>query len=209
MTRSFVAILLAIVLTASVQAEFTLGFRGGFNLTNMSEKVNGVSVPVDFNFKLGLQLGLVGEYTFRDVFAIQPSILFATQGTQVNFNPTIAIININYLQVPLNFLYKVNFGSVSLLLQAGPYLGFAHSGKIRPERSGFFWGNYTRIEFGRANNEMRRLDFGLGVGVGIQSENVQIGIGYNFGLANLSNINNTTTRNNGFALTTTIFLIPK
>lgn len=50
---------------------------------------------------------------------------------------------------------------------------------------------------------MNRFDFGLGFGAGVQFEDIQVGLGYNLGLANLSNADKITTRNNGLTFTLT------
>jgi hypothetical protein len=215
MNKKIYAILIAITFTASAQAQFTFGVRGGFNLTNMSEKVDvgGMNVTANTKFKPGFQIGVVGEYAISDAFAVQPGILFATQGAKMEDDDFLGMgmkmkttLNINYLQVPINAQYKLVLGdNMNLLLQAGPYFGFAVSGKIKTEVS--FLGQSekgnNKIDFGCADGEMRRLDFGLGFGVGLQFANIQVGVGYNLGLANLSNRDKTTTRNNGLALTLT------
>jgi len=57
------------------------------------------------------------------------------------------------------------------------------------------------VEFGSGSGEMNRLDFGVGFGAGVQFGRIQVGASYNLGLANLSNEEKTTTRNNGLAFT--------
>ena len=90
------------------------------------------------------------------------------------------------------------------MLQAGPYVGIALSGNTKAKADGKK--ATEKIEFGSGSGEMSRLDFGLGFGAGLQFGNFQVGVGYNLGLANLSNENKITTRNNGLALTVTYLL---
>ena len=63
--------------------------------------------------------------------------------------------------------------------------------------------NDEKIEFGSDEEDMNRFDFGLGFGAGVQFEDIQVGLGYNLGLANLSNADKITTRNNGLTFTLT------
>ena len=218
MNKKFFSVLLVAALTASfAQAQFTFGARAGFNLTTSSGKVDGKKVEGDMKpkYKPGFQIGVVGEYAFSDNFAIQPGILFATQGHKVNWSQTFPMgkmeikgtVNINYLQVPVNAQYKLDLGGNALLLQAGPYFGFALSGKSKSETT--FNGETEKtdfdIEFGSKEDQTSPLDFGLGLGVGLQLNAIQIGLGYKLGLANLSNFDDASINNRGFALTATYF----
>jgi len=212
MYKKISLILLAVIFTASyAQAQFTFGARAGFNLTNMSAKYDGKKSD-DYNpkFKPGFQIGVVGEYAFSDVFAIQPGILFATQGVRfkesedgVDFKNS---TNLNYLQIPINAMYKLDLSSVKLLFQAGPYVGYAISGKEKwsMEGNGIDESGDDKIEFGSDNDKTKALDFGIGLGVGLQfAGNFQAGVGYNLGLMNLSNVDKYTSKNSGIAVTLT------
>lgn len=203
MNKKIYAIMLAVIFTASVQAQFTFGVRGGFNLTNMDESGEGISP--DTKMKPGFQVGIVGDYAVNESFSIQPALLFATQGCNWDFElfgtKVETSINLNYLQVPVNAQYKLDLGNAKPFLQAGPYVGYALSGKIKAKADGFK--NDEKIEFGNGEDDMNPFDFGLGFGAGVQFENIQVGLGYNLGLANLSNADKITTRNNGLTFTLT------
>jgi opacity protein-like surface antigen len=218
MYKKIVLVLIAVFVTASyAQAQFTFGARAGFNLTNMSmkdyegKKPDGDAKPL---FKPGFQIGVVGEYAFNQTWAIQPGILFATQGYKLK-SETAGIeskstFNLNYLQVPINAQYKLDLGSMKLLLQAGPYLGYAFGGKIKSEADGTK-ADDVDIKFGSKEDEMKAFDFGVGVGAGLQFlGNMQVGLGYNVGLMNLANRldeegadDKSATKNNGLAITFT------
>ena len=217
MNKKIYAVLIAVVFTTGVaQAQFSFGVRGGFNLTNMTveENIGGVTVGLDHSFKPGFQAGIVGELAITNALAIQPGILFATQGARLETDEFLGMpiemsstTSLNYIQVPINVQYKIPFGNnLRFLLQAGPYLGFALNGNIRTEVSGAgitITPDDEKIEFGSGDDEMRRLDFGVGFGAGVEFGNFQVAAGYNLGLANLSNVDGGTIRNNGLALTVT------
>ena len=210
MNKKIYAILIAVVFTTGVaQAQFSFGVRGGFNLTNMTKKIDlgigGMTLEPNFSFKPGFQAGIVGELAITDALAIQPGILFATQGARWNetlleeeFDVTFSF---NYLQVPINVQFGIPFGNnLRFLLQAGPYVGFALNGSMSASESGMTVSD--DLEFGE-DGEWRRLDFGLGFGAGVEIGNIQIAAGYNLGLANISSIDELTASHNGFALTVT------
>lgn len=200
MTKKVFLFLLAAVLTVSyAQAQFTFGLRGGFNLTTMTEE------GLDTKMKPGFQVGVVGDYALNDNFSIQPGVLFATQGCKWDFGlmgeNVESTINLNYLQIPVNAQYKLDLGGMNLLLQAGPYLGYAVSGKVVAKAGGLK--EEEKIEFGSKDEELKALDYGLGFGAGLQFGYIQAGLGYNIGLANLSNDKHATTKNSGLAITLT------
>ena len=193
MNRYFSTVLLAVVLTTNyAQAQFSFGVRAGYNLTRHFQKYEAAEV-FKSNFRPGFQIGVVGEYAVTDAFAIQPAFLFTTQGGNYK-NKDVdswATRQINYLQIPINAVYKLNLGGPKLLLQAGAYLGYAVSGKHK-WKNNFDWydeGEY-KIKFGYDHEErmIRPFDYGVGWSAGLQLSKFQIGVGYNLGLANLSTV---------------------
>ena len=235
---------LALLLVASLTAQTSLesisfGARAGFNLTNVSGTIDNAK------FKPGFQLVVVAQMPILDgLLTIQPGLLFAQQGYRINestttttsesiFIATITTVteidqsfrmNINYLQIPINVQYKFEISNnARLVLQAGPYLGFALGGSQKGESNGritvttrvSFMGQTEEtqttsestidedIRFGSETHEMRRFDIGAGFGAGVEFGNFQVGVGYNLGFTNLSNVGNTTMRNNGLAFTVT------
>jgi len=219
MNKNIFTVLLVAVLTAGyVQAQFTFGVRAGYNLTTVAVKFDGERAKdTDYKSKSGFQAGVVGEYSFSEKFAIQPAILFATQGSKTAPKEFLMgdmwmwesiTAHINYLQIPVNAQYKIDLGDLGLLFQAGPYLGYALGGYTKWEfydrkdatPSG---GEKTTIKFGSEEEQTRPFDFGLGLGAALQMENLQLGCRYQFGLANVCNLKETIIHHRGFAITTT------
>ena len=231
MYKRVLVFLLAAVFTASyAQAQLTFGARAGFSLTNLSVKDDdGDKLEKDEKprFLPGFQIGVVADYALSDVLSLQPGIIFATQGAKVGWNDdndSKIVMSFNYIQVPINLQYKHDLGGMNLLLQAGPYLGYGLSGKMK------FWDNegkriseedlkkmgpyvdedWYKIKFGsdKEKHGAKSLDFGIGLGVGLQFGNLQAGVGYNLGLMNIShqydgNDNKASLKNNGLAVTLT------
>ena len=209
MTKKFCTVLFVAVLTVSyAQAQFTFGVRAGFNSTRLSEKDG--DRKTNSYFRAGFQIGAVSEYAISDVFVIQPSILFATQGGLIENSYYLDWKrSINYLQIPVNVLIKLNLGETKLLLQAGTYFGYALSGKYKWEsKLGLYSKGEYKIKFGNnyGENMIKPFDYGIGLGAGLQVYNFQVGLGYNFGLANISpapRSSKYSMKNNGMAVTLT------
>jgi len=213
--------LLAVVLTTSyVSAQFTFGPRAGFNLTKMVQEFDdGQTLDNRFSskFKSGFQIGVVADYALHTGFSIQSGLLFAQQGSK-NDRRNKTILNLNYLQIPINAQFKFPLGGIDLLVQTGPYFGYGINGKYK------FWdengkrrsnedlkkdGFDPKVSFGneREKNDLKRFDFGIGFGAGLQFGNIQAGLGYNMGVKNLAiqykHGPNMLLKSNGFALTMT------
>ena len=223
MTKKISVLFAVIILTAGyAQAQFNFGLKAGFNLTNMSEKYDGEKPDKDDrgNFKPGFQIGLIGELSLSDAFAIQPGIVFATQGTtykgswddEYSKGEGKEKMNLNYIQIPINAQYKMDLGGMKLLLQAGPYLGYGIGGKYKSEytEDGETEKGDGKIKFGKRDENSEdyetayipnAFDFGIGLGAGLQFDNIQVVVGYNIGLANMTDVDKASMKNNGLAFT--------
>jgi hypothetical protein len=213
MNKKVLTVMLAIVLMAGyAQAQLAFGVRAGLNLTNLDGDFTDNN-----KMKPGFQLGAVADYALSKAVSIQPGILFATQGCKFQITETVegeqmkikSTTNLNYLQIPVNAQFKIDMGGVKLLLQAGPYLGFALSGKNRTESTvaGITEKEDNDVKIGSGEGETKRFDLGLGAGAGLQFGNIQASAGYNFGLTNINNksefIENNRLWNTGLAVTVT------
>ena len=193
--KVFLTVSVVILMAGYAQAQINFGVRAGLNLTNIKYSGEG-SESADM--KPGFQVGVVGEINIPGLIAIQPGIIFAQQGCKFDEWTTA----LNYIQIPVNVIYKVGLGPAHLLLQAGPYFGYGISAKSKYD------GNSEKLKFGSGDDaDIKAIDFGLGVGAGVQLGSIQAGIGYNFGLANLDpeGSSDFKAKNNGLALTVTYF----
>lgn len=118
--------LVAFILAAQiVSAQFTLGIKGGVNLT----KIEGRSFSDEFRY--GYHLGGFLELPLGGKIGIQPEVLFNQSQTRVdssfknvyqnaaNFS-NYQDVKLNYLSIPVMLNYKL--GNI-LSLQAGPQFG--------------------------------------------------------------------------------------
>jgi hypothetical protein len=196
MLRKILVVVAVAILTAgSAQAQFKFGVRAGFNLTNLSfgKELPGSLIRSDTRFKPGFQMGVVGDYSFGESFAIQPGLVFATQGCAIkHYDGT---ENLYYLQLPVNARYQLDLGQTKLLLQAGPYLGYGLGGE---------WEDGEDIVMGSGDDaDYKAFDFGVGVGAGLRFGKIQAVLGYNIGLIDIDLSEYRSVKNYGLALTLT------
>lgn len=125
--------------SASLNEGITFGIRAGVNFQNINGK-NNTGDKLENKLKPGFNIGANAEIPLAQDYYIQPGILFSTKGTRVD--KTDDKLNLSYLEVPVNFLYKPVLGADRLLVGFGPYIGFAVGGKYKPEN-----GNDIDVKF--------------------------------------------------------------
>ena len=155
------------------------GLKGGINLSNFTGDIE------DASSKVGFQVGGFAEFKLSDKFAIQPELLYSTQGakykeSEVNYLYK-ETINLGYLNVPVMAKYYV---IDKLSIEAGPQIGFLLSAKDKWEET-YLGEKYSGKE--SIKDSFKSVDFSLNVGAGYDfTENVSAGIRYNFGVSNIS-----------------------
>ena len=192
MKKVFLVGILTILCVSATFAQMRFGATAGLNTSNFAGDIE------DSKFKAGLQAGIVMDLAINQSFSIVPELLFSQRGSKydglnllgvkANFSETL-----NYLQLPVNAAYKFDVGYGSkVFVFAGPYLGYAISGKTKMDVSaGDKDHNRSEsIDFGSKAGETNPFDFGLNIGVGYQYQKIFFKLQYNHGLTNLSNSDN-------------------
>lgn len=110
----------------AAQAQTSFGITGGINFQNINGENEGDET--DYKIKTGFLLGVNAEIPVADDFYFQPGLQFAVKGAKMDNDTK---LNLNYLEVPLNFLYKPMLGQGHLILGFGPYLAYGIGGKIK------------------------------------------------------------------------------
>lgn len=132
MKRKFLALSAVLALmagAAQAQNKTTFGVRAGVNFQNL----NGEDASGDkYNNKIktGFNVGVNAEIPLADEFFIQPGVLFSTKGAKMEGSGDVKV-NIGYIEVPVNFLYKADLGQGKLLMGVGPYVAFGVTGKVK------------------------------------------------------------------------------
>jgi hypothetical protein len=164
----------------SAVALFTIGFanaqkvefglKGGLNVSTQRAEIDNVGT-ITFNSLVGFQVGGFVEFKALDKLAIQPEVLFSTEGSKFALGAgSDAEINLSYINVPVMAKYLV---SEKLSLQVGPQIGFLVAAKAKSEGvSEDFKDTYKSTNFG--------VNFGLGY---VIAKNILVDFRYNLGLS--------------------------
>jgi hypothetical protein len=82
---------------------------------------------------IGYHAGLNIQIPIAPEFYFQPGVLFSTKGAKSENDPVTRTINLSYIEVPMNLVYKGLLGSGYVLVGFGPYVGYAFNGKDKYE----------------------------------------------------------------------------
>jgi hypothetical protein len=170
------ALLLALATTALVvnaKAQTTFGIRAGVNFQNINgEDPDGDDL--DLKMKTGFHIGVNAEIPVATDFYVQPGVLFSTKGAKSKVDDD-AKINLSYIEVPINFVYKPTLGTGKLILGIGPYVAFAVGGKVSDangnDKDIEFENEITLTQYGTGTPYARRLDVGGNLLAGYEFSN--------------------------------------
>ncbi len=165
--------------------EIRYGAKVGLNIASIKgDTFEGVSL----SSRVGFHIGGVVEIPISDVFAIQPELLFSTQGAKSKdsdsdeFDEVVSfetITKLNYIQLPVMAKYYLSNVLEGLSLQGGIQAGFLLSAEA--EASG--GGDSSSVD---VKDSFSAVDFGINLGGGYQHETgLFADIRYNLGLANI------------------------
>jgi opacity protein-like surface antigen len=176
------------------QSKTTFGIRAGVNFQNLNGKDENDD-NLDNKLKTGFNAGVNAEIPVGIDFYLQPGVLFSTKGAKLSDSDT--KINLSYVEVPVNFIYKPELGTGRMVLGFGPYAAYAVGGKIKDPDSD--------IEFGDQPDELKRFDAGANLLAGYEFSNkLSFQLNAGLGLVNISNRpsgdNKSTLKNTGFGV---------
>lgn len=193
---------MAVATAQFAHAQLSINPEAGINIANMSVKSGGDKLST--KSKIGFKVGAMVDIGIAKGFYIQPGILYSVKGYEydVSVLNTKTKTTLNYLEIPLNIGYRYEFDNAgAVFATVGPYLGIGLNGKAKGETP---LGNVeTDIKFGSDADQMKKIDYGANFSVGyISPIGLYVRAQYGLGIANLSNVNNTTYRNRawGFSL---------
>lgn len=210
-------ILLALSIQAKAQSEKTsFGIYAGVNLQNFNgedasgDKLSNTLVP---RFTVGINAAI----PLAPSFYFQPGLQFISKGTKgpVSFNDnngsqTITReINLNYIEVPLNLVFKPTLGPGRIILGLGPYVGYSFSGKAKFTDTSEPFDIKIKYEKTVPNDDannliyFKPLDVGANFFVGYELSNgLSLVLNSQLGLININSDTNTelANKNTGFGV---------
>jgi hypothetical protein len=131
----------------------TFAVLAGVNLQNHNGK-NTFGDKLENQLITGYHLGAHAQIPIAPSFFFQPGLLFSVKGAKATEGNNSITYKLNYVELPLNLVYKAALGRGYLFLGFGPYLAYGVSGKATYDLAGF--GKTTRdVDF---KNEIEASD---------------------------------------------------
>ncbi len=169
--------LIIITSTLSFSQKAHFGLKGGVNFSRFTFKDNDAT-----DYRTGFHAGILSHIHLNKQFAIQPELLYSTQGAE-KISPINSKTKLDYINIPILLQYMFDNG---FRLQAGPQIGFL----VKAER--ILLGTNAN-----AKDIYESTDIGLAAGIGYLSPS---GLGidgrYVFGISNINDASSAEVHNN-------------
>jgi hypothetical protein len=202
----------ALILSASAQqtpsmvrttGKTTFGIHAGANMFNINGK-NAAGVELDNGLKTGFAAGLNAEIPLGGGSYLQPGVDFRQKGTEGNDGSKLTV---NYIDIPVNFVYKPILGSGNFVLGFGPYIGFGIGGKLKNTGGATQEVEFTdELNINNAAVQLKRTDAGANFLAGYEFANkISLNLKAQLGLKDINpdvsaTNDQTRYRNTGFGL---------
>ena len=204
MKKIFITLTALLTLNAitAQEDEIRFGAKAGLNISSISGDETD-----DAKSKIGFHIGPVVEIPITEKFAIQPELLFSTQGAKSEESETVteeffgitysysytskSDVKLNYLNLPVIAKFYVAEG---LSIQAGPQIGFLLSADSEYEYELTTDGE-TESDSGSEDisEYLNGTDFSINLGFGYQlPAGIFFDARYNIGLSNIYDLDNET-----------------
>ncbi len=127
-----IALLTASFMIAQEQSKISFAILGGANLQNLNGKnISGDNLKNDM--LVGYHAGVNVQIAIAPEFYFQPGLMYATKGAKNTIGSFVGTTTLNYIELPLNMVYKANLGNGAIMLGFGPYVAYGIGGKWKGE----------------------------------------------------------------------------
>lgn len=163
------------------------GFTGGVVFANYNSKMDGEKDNA--NSRIGITGGVLVDIPFGEHFSIQPALNFVQKGIkdEQTFGGVTekTSLNINCIEVPLNFLFNASGNTGNFFIGAGPSFAIGISGKVKYDDGTNSLSE--DLKFGNSDDaDIKSLDLGANFITGYCFPNgLMLAVNYNRGLSNL------------------------
>ena len=153
--KKIMLIVILFITSKTFAQNYELGAKGGVNISNFTGATwDNASAKSLIGFHAGGFLSLF----LGNNFAIQPEVLFSSQGAKYQDATSSQNLKVNYINIPVMLKYRFNNG---YFIEAGPQIGFRQS---------------ELSSFGTVNGHVKSTDFSVAGGIGYQSS-IGLGVG--------------------------------
>jgi hypothetical protein len=173
MKRIIISAFLLLLIKGAFAQHVEYGIKGGVNFANLKDDAADNSA----DSKTGFHVGGLAHIHLTRAFAIQPEIVYSTQGAEYSTGK----LKLNYINVPV--LAQYMFGN-GFRIQTGPQLGILTTSEFKSGHTETDVDNYRKVDFGWTLGASYLTDMGIGIDGR-----------YNFGLTDVTKSNTTDYQN--------------
>jgi hypothetical protein len=195
----------AICAAMGVHAQVSFGIQAGVNFATTQVEIYNTSASatreLDTKSRTGFAGGFLADVPISTTFSFMPELNFVQKGYEYE-STSGAIVSkakdkLNFIEIPLNIVYKAEVGMGHVFVGLGPSVGFGISGKNERSLSGagngFDFNEKRDVKFDGDENasdnklHLKTLDLGgNAVGGYMLSNGLFLKVGYTYGFSNLS-----------------------
>ncbi len=223
--KRVLTLMIGVITTATAFSQISIGVQGTGNLSDASIEALDIFLP-NKKSRVLPGGGIVADVQFSNAVTLRTGVNFLQSGItlkatapgvpgEIDEIVTKGKLQMNYLQVPVNFLYTTK-GRTQLFVGGGPYFSYAVSGKSKQETTIKFSDGSSETEKEEADvfekdedgeTYWKRTDFGVGAIAGVKlAGGMYANIGYQFSFNNLNKDDDGKYRNRGLQLTLGYYL---
>lgn len=159
------------------------GLKAGLNVATLTDDDDEMSS------RLGFHAGLISHIHLSPQWALQPEVVYSSQGAKYTVGDGEHSLALNYINIPVQVQYMFNNG---FRIQTGPQVGFLVD--VNDKLDGTETGNFTSDDF-------KTVDFSWSAGLGyLTYSGFGIDARYNFGLSNVIDASSANRKNNVFQI---------
>jgi len=176
---------LMILLTAfGLSAQTSIGINAGASSSNVTIKSGFLSASP--TSKTGITVGIAVDAPFSSNFSFQPALNFVQKGYRIKDETGKETVNLNYLEVPMNFVYYTQKNE-GFFIGAGPSFAYGLSGRDKYNATGMP-GDNQKIKFGSGADQVKAFELGVNGLAGYKLKGgLVISGNYNLGLSKINN----------------------
>ena len=156
--------------TVSDQIEYRFGVVAGENVATITSNRSDSQ-----DVMTGLMGGLAAQIIWPKGFVLQPHVLYSQKGCM--FAESGVTYDIDYVEVPLFFMYRLHMTHVQPFVFTAPYVAYT----IGLTEYGNIYDDDTFSE------RINKTDFGIGAGAGFDVWKIQVAFRYSWGFTKVIN----------------------
>jgi len=190
-TKTYILTVVLTILATGIFAQgqkISFAVQAGINFQNQTG-VDFLGDEIDNSLLTGFHAGANVIIPVGTDIYFQPGLVFSQKGASSTLSLVTIDYKMNYIDIPLNLLYRGKLGEGYVMVGFGPYVAFALSGKViaGSVTSDIEFKNTIELTDPLTTTYMKSLDAGAGVFAGYETGfGIYIQLNTQIGLINIS-----------------------